>query len=249
MPIDYKKAVAYNAKQIAAGDFTPEMIATLVAAWQGGHELVADGMCGKATQASINTLMADRGAAPPAKWPAFDGPLERVPQNRTEVYKIFGNPGTGAVDGAWEKTNILTTRDMPGIPSKWYFQCHRLVEPYMREGLRRARLAAPDYTIARAASFVFRHQRHDPSRPLSYHSWGIAIDIDADINFAKQFASAAAVPKPWSPEWLQIWPGGVTQPFVEAMESVGFFWGGHWGKGGGFCDPQHWEFVGSSIPV
>lgn len=246
MPIDFKKAAAFNQKQIDAGKFTPDMITTLVAAWQSSHGLVADGMCGVATQASLETLMEDRTEPPPAVWPPFDGPLAKVPQNRTEVYRTFGDPGVGAVDGAWEKANILTTRDMPGIPSKWYFQCHKLVEPYMREGLRRAALASPEYKIERAASFVFRHQRHDPSRPLSYHSWGIAIDIDADRNYAKQFASAAAAPKPWSPEWQKLWPKGVPQPFVEAMESVGFFWGGRWPT---YKDLMHFEWVGTSVPA
>lgn len=247
MPIDMKKAIAYNKKQIDSGNFTPEMIATLVAAWQGAHELVADGMCGPATQASIATLMDDRTEKPPAKWDPFDGPLAKVPANRKEVYAMFGDPGVGAVNGAWEKANILETRNMPGIPSKFYFQCHKLVEPYMREGLRRARLAAPEYVIARAASFVFRHQRHDPSRPLSYHSWGIAGDIDPDINFAKTFASAAKTPKPWSPEWYAVWGKNcLPEPFVRAMESVGFEWGGWWKP---YCDPMHFEWVGSTVPV
>jgi len=245
MTIDFAKAVAYNIKQISDGDFTLEMIAALVAAWQTDHGLDADGACGPATQASISTLIDDRAAAPPKKWPTFDGPLVAVPKDRKEVYKVFGDPGVGAVDGAWEKANILTTRDLPGIPSKWYFQCHKLVEPYMREGLRRAALASPAYKIIRAASFVFRHQRHDPSRPLSYHAWGIAIDIDSDLNFSKSFTAGKA-PKPWSPEWHKIWPKGIPQPFVEAMESVGFKWGGRWPT---FVDPMHWEWVGSSVPV
>lgn len=244
--INFDKAVAYNDKQMASGAFTDEMIAVLVAAWQSTHGLLADGMCGPSTQASLSTLIDDRDDPPPAKWPAFDGPLVYSPKSRTEVYDLFGNPGVGAVDGAWEKANIVTTRDMPGIPSKWYFQCHKLVEPYMREGLRRAKLAAPSYVIERAASFVFRHMRYDPSMPLSYHSWGIAIDIDPDRNFAKTFKPATATPAPWSPAWNAIWPKGLPQAFVEAMESVGFRWGGRWK---GFCDPMHFEWLKSDVPV
>ena len=245
MTIDFTKANKFNAEQIAAGKFTPDMITTLVAAWQSGHGLGADGMCGKATQASISTLIIDRTEPPPAKWPKFDGPLTAQPKNRSEVYKIFGDPGSSAVDGAWQKANIVTVRDLPGVPSKWYFETHRLTEPYAREGLRRAKLACPDYQIARAASFVFRHMRHDPSMPLSYHSWGIAIDIDSDLNFSKTFA-AGKTPAPWSPEWKAIWPKGLPQPFVEAMKSVGWQWGGDWS---GFCDPMHFQFVGGADEV
>lgn len=245
MTIDFKKAIAFNKAEQAAGRFTDEMIATLVAAWQGNHELVPDGCCGKATQASISTLIDNRTEAAPAKWPAFDGPLYKQPQNRSEVYRIFGNPGTGAVDGDWYKANIVTTRNLPGVPSKWYFEVNKFVEPYLREGLRRAKLACPNYQIDRAASFVFRHMRHDPSMPLSYHSWGIAADIDPDLNFSKTFATGKT-PKPWSAEWKKIWPNGLPQAFVEAMESVGFQWGGRWV---GYCDPMHYQFVGGADEV
>lgn len=244
-PDDLRKAIAYNAAQMAKGNITAEMAAVLVAGWQASHGLAADGACGPATQASLSTAMIDATASPPAEWPPFDGPLERVPQTRREVYEVFGNPGVGSVDGAWQKANIVTIRDLPGVPGKWYFETHRLIEPYLREGLRRARLACPDYQIVRAASFVFRHQRHDPKRPLSYHSWGIAADIDADLNFAKTY-EVGSTPVPWGEEWKATWPKGLPKKFVEAMESVGFTWGGRWK---GFVDAMHFEFVGSSVPV
>lgn len=174
--------------------------------------------------------------------PGFDGPLQRIPRNRAEVYATFGDPGKGTPDQEWEKANIITVRDLPGVPHRWYFQCHRLAEPYIREALRRALLVDPDYEIERAASFVFRHQRHDPKRPLSYHSWGIAFDVDPGLNSGKTFAPDKT-PIPFSKEWNKQWPKGLSRPFVEAVESVGFAWGGRWK---GYCDPMHFEFVGKS---
>lgn len=239
------KAIEYNLAQQKDGKFTDEMVVQLVRAWQKTHGLTADGFCGPATQASIASSMVVETA--PSKWPPFDGILARVPANMKEVYATYGNPGSKVVDPNWQAQNIITVRDLPGIPEKFYFACHRIVEPYMREGLRRARIAAPEYKIERAASFVFRHQRHDERRPLSYHAWGIAIDINSDDNFSKTFENADITIAPWSPTWQKIWPKGIPQLFVEAMESVGFAWGGRWK--GGFVDPMHFEMVGTNTPV
>lgn len=185
------------------------------------------------------------------QWGEFHGPVA-PPRDRAGVYATFGNPGTvAAPDKAWQKANIITVRDLPGIPTKWHFQCHRLVEPALREGLRRAKEVSP-YKIETAASFVLRHVRHDSSKPLSLHSWGIAIDIDPKRNSAKT-VKRGTLPVPWSKKWFEMWPGGLDKAFVEAMESVGFTWGGVWGsheqswaeraRGCSFADPQHYEFV------
>lgn len=172
--------------------------------------------------------------------PDFDGPLDRIPRNRAEVIEMFGVPGRGKADPAWERANIITVRDLPGVPPRWHFQTHRLVEPYIREGLRRAAIAAPEYRIERAASRVFRHIRHDKDAPLSMHSWGIAFDVDPSLNGGKTLSKRA---EPWGPEWMTLWPKGLPRAFVEAIESVGFQWGGRWFP---YCDPMHMEFTGKS---
>ncbi len=197
---------------------------------------------------------ADQSPHKPDKWPPFDGPMPRPPRTRTEIYSVFGDPGTvAAPNKKWAKEKLVTVRDLPGVPSKWYFTCHRLVEPYLREGLRRAGLSSA-YKIERAASFYLRHIRFDASRPLSLHSWGIAVDIDEHRNGIRTFARGQC-PEPWSPEWMRLWPGGFDRGFVEALESVGFTWGAVWGKCGddfakrasevSFCDPMHFEFRSS----
>lgn len=169
--------------------------------------------------------------------PKLTGPRERV--------AIYGDPGRGEVDAAWKRRSIITCRDvngarpsMPGVPAKWYFEIHKLVEPHARRAFEAALHAAPEYEIERAASFVFRHQRHDETRPLSLHSWGIAIDVDAALNQAHSFAPGE-YPEPWGPAWVKRWPKGLPQSFVEAFEAAGWTWGGRWKE---YCDPMHFQW-------
>lgn len=169
-----------------------------------------------------------------------------------DIVKVFGNPGTKQrPNKAWRKANIITVRDLPGVPSKWFFKCHTLIEPALREGLRRAEERSK-YKIERAGCFVLRHIRHNPSNPLSLHSWGVAIDIDAKYNRARKFRKGSG-PVPFTPAWRALWPYGVDKQFVEAMESAGFRWGGVWGKRGDdfeerskrckYFDPMHFEYI------
>lgn len=169
---------------------------------------------------------------------AFAGPLEQLPRNRTEVYRTFGDPGVGSADPAWERRSMVVAKDLPGRwnSGKGRLYVHRLAEPYLREALRRCELAGVLGYIERLGCFNFRHQRHDPSRPLSYHSWGIAVDINAADN-----RPVTNPPKPWSMAWVERWPRGVPFELVEAFESVGWSWGGRWG----WADPMHMELVRS----
>lgn len=184
----------------------------------------------------------------------FDGPLEKRPHNRAEVVKVFGDPTRGGLyqrvcDPEWQKRSIVDCWREDAIEGleRFDFMCHRLLEPYFREAFRRAFLVAPGY-IDRAASFVFRHIRHDVKRPLSLHSWGIACDVNSDDNGGKYFK--APRPTPWSDEWLELWPNGVPAGVVAAFESCGFSWGGWWGKrpsaGDNYSDPMHFEWTGKT---
>ena len=226
--------------------------------YQASHNgLAVDGKCGKDTRAHLEAARVRRTeeeltpveaiALRSQVWKAFDGPLDRLPRNRREVYDIYKNPGAGKVNRDWKKKHLVTVRDLPGVPWKWFVKLHRLVEPYAREGLRRAAIADPDYKITRFGAFVFRHIRHDSTKPLSRHAFGCAFDINAKQNRGKSFKRGEA-PKAWSPEWMQIWPDGITRPFVEALQSVGFAWGSDWDEDGVtddhvYLDPMHFELV------
>ena len=173
----------------------------------------------------------------------FVGGLDHIPRSRGGVRTAFGNPvnSHGGLDMGWFRRNIKEYRgELPGVMPGRYVKMHRLAAPYAKEALQRASDAS-DYKIFRFGDFVFRHQRHDKNRPLSYHSWGIAFDVNSEHNKSKGFGTKDKVPEPWSDEWNRIWPNGVTKEFVEAIESVGFKWGGRWGP---WVDPMHFQLVG-----
>jgi len=237
-------AEVYNKKQLDAGTITTQMVTALGRLWQEEHGLEVDGYIGPQTQASILSAIAPSELTPGTTWTPWDGPLARQPKNRAEVYEIFGNPGVGHVDSRWQRENIVELHGrnrLPGVPEKWYVKLHKDVEPYAREGLRRAEISSA-YQIQRFGGFVFRHIRHNSANPLSMHAFGIAFDVDPGINYAKQFKRGAA-PTPWGEEWFKLWPDGVDEAFVEALESCGWTWGGRWQT---YVDPMHFEFTGDA---
>lgn len=250
----------YNKLQVERLQLTWSMVTELVRFWQEHHDLEVDGYGGPATQGSLEEVLAP-ASVPAGGWPPFEGPpcggsgrsdLPLQPRGRRELYQLLGNPGSGSLDKGWFRENIVELHRshgnrLPNVPAKWYVQVHRVVEPYLREALRRAGIADPHYRIERIGSFNFRHIRHDPSRPLSTHSWGVAVDIDPGRNFTKRF-KRGEMPEAWSEEWMKIWPDGVSRAFVEAFQSCGFAWGADWDEDGTstdhtFADPMHFEWI------
>lgn len=64
-----------------------------------------------------------------------------------------------------------------------------------------------------------RHMMGDPTRPLSLHAWGLAIDIDQDANPVGS-------------------PGTIPSKVVGIFKDHGFLWGGDWDT----SDPMHFEW-------
>lgn len=263
------QADAYNARQLLRKAVSGRHLTQLTAVFQSTTKLLCDGRFGPKTAAAVETVLSEptpvvvhEALTEPQEapaivrrdWSPWIGPLDAIPKNRREVYRVFGNPGTVKVDNAWKRAGIVTVRDLPGVPHKWHVSLHKLAEPYFREGLRRAELAAPGYTIRRFGGFVFRHIRHKSNRPLSMHSWGIAADQNAEDNRGIRFgvrSNKGKPPKAWTTAWLRLWPGGVPESFVQAMTSVGLTWGSDWDRDHdnqdhSYQDPMHFELVDRS---
>jgi hypothetical protein len=145
--------------------------------------------------------------------------LDQRPHSRAEAAALFGDPGHGEdPDPAWRRANIVELHGGTAIPGleRWYFQTHRLIEPLMREAFARAFFAAPGY-ITRAASFVFRRVRHDAAALLSYHAWGIAVDINAADNAGRWIATPPAT-------WTRCTSNGWAEMNFGDARLPGRFW-------------------------
>lgn len=214
-----------------------------------------------------NTAVARMGKD--IEWPLFlptDDALKgtdaygiEYPSKGKDVGRIFGKPGKEGTP--WFKKNIIVCRDsrgnkptLPGVSPKRWVKVHRQVEPFFRQAMRRAREACPEYfalfgSVVRFGAFNYRHMRHDPSAPLSKHSWGICCDIEAKWNAGKHFRKGHC-PAPWSEAWWTLYPQGIPRAIVDAFYSCGFAWGGDWdGDGLGddqtYSDPMHFQWYGN----
>lgn len=133
-------------------------------------------------------------------------------------FSYTANPdGTVNPDPAWVKANI-TTMQMPIIGS---VTGHRVMLPQLQAALRdvvAAGLSKAIYTYD--GCYVPRFIAKDPSRGLSFHTFGTAIDLNAADNYrgiaGKMDRTVVAIFKRW-----------------------GFAWGGDWS----YTDPMHFELA------
>lgn len=140
-------------------------------------------------------------------------------------FKYTPNPnGSINEDQAWVKANIVT-RTVPILGS---VTCNKLMFPQLIGALTELQddglaslLNATEYQQHQGNCWQARYVDSDPSRGLSYHAWGIAIDLNRNEN----------------PE------GGASRQdprLIQIFNHWGFRWGGLFYP----PDPMHFELAG-----
>lgn len=153
---------------------------------------------------------------------------------RKALRAVYGDPkpakdrsGAFSVAWSWERENLSMSPALPGVPKvkRWGSRryCHKLIHPFIVEAFRRAAIVAPEYAIQRVGFFCPRMMGSNPDS-WSYHTWAVAVDINASANKARKRRLVTDMPP----------------AFVWAFESVGWRWGGRWKN---YVDPMHFELV------
>jgi hypothetical protein len=192
---------------------------TLVVAIGGGDPEQLGEALAEATGGEVDIL---RELAPPVA----DGATNRAqlqqhaPRGRIEPFTYTSRTdGRITIHGDWIERYIVPVQ-LPGMART---SCHRAMVPQL--------FAAVNELIERglwdhmdpsqfAGCFMARHIDWNPSRPLSMHAWGLAIDFNSRDN------------------WLGATPQ-MDPRVVETFKRWGFDWGGDWRR----PDGMHFELA------
>lgn len=209
----------WNLRQIESGILEGEDLGEVIRrgalAIQAEHGLIEDGLCGPATLGAI-------GRDPKIQ----NGKLEIPRNNREEIARVYGSfdyeeserRGAIIIEKDWVRENITKVVFHTGRHT-W---CHKGIAQEMKELFEEA-CGVSGYTPTSAWSWVARHQRWDPKRPLSLHSWGICIDFDPKLNGVGPVEDSELYKHP---------------KFVEVWESNNWTWGGRWKR---YPDAMHFQ--------
>ncbi|HVL65241.1 MAG TPA: M15 family metallopeptidase [Actinomycetota bacterium] len=120
-------------------------------------------------------------------------------------------------DPVWVRSNIASAP----VPVLGTITCHRLMFPQLRGALTEIQQRGLDRLIRPGdygGCFVPRFIDRDPSKPLSMHAFGLAVDLNVSTNGLGT-------------------RGDIDPRIVEVFEKWGFEWGGRWSR----PDPMHFE--------
>lgn len=156
-----------------------------------------------------------------------------------EKIRIFGRiEYTSKDNGAIEITNDfrrnLVRIHPPFFPLPPYDASSMFVHVKARPSFQRVFYLLMKHDLARFVktydgAFTARHMAWNKSRPLSSHSWGIAVDLNArDNGYGKEPAKEDE--------------NGTLLPVLPFFEAEGFAWGGHF-KPAAYYDGMHFELA------
>ena len=221
----------WNLGKVEAGIIDDEALGELVRrgalAVQKEAGLTEDGLAGPKTLDAIEDLIGrvPQGSGSHNGKPTSD-PL-MIPRRRG-IEAFYGSfsykqhpdtPGAIIIDREWVKKNIVKLELYTG-QVVW---CHRLIAWHLGE-LHEKACKETGYIPKKIASWVPRHMRWDKKRKLSYHSWGIAFDVD----WHRNGINMSDTPLQRNPRWVEI------------FKNAGVRWGGDWKR---YKDDMHFEFV------
>lgn len=112
----------------------------------------------------------------------------------------------------WESDNMILVFDLPGVPVRRLY-VNKHVEPSLRAALAACVALDDGYKIRTIGCFAPRAKRVNGE--FSTHSWGIAVDINADTN--PLYTSGDG-------------PHDLPNARVAEFEKRGWTWGGRWKK-------------------
>lgn len=181
---------------------------------------------------------AANGAAPPmAVHRRLNGTVQVL--NDGEIRRVFGDVthteaakrGAVNLEPAWVKESIVEIESalLTAAGFKTLRVHRKAAEPFQRvlDAIAAAGLA--DRIITCAGTFVPRHKGWDPARTLSPHSWGIAIDLNAEWNG-------------YGAEPAALGAHGSLRELVPLFEAEGFAWGGYFAPER-YRDGMHFELA------
>jgi hypothetical protein len=172
------------------------------------------GLAARARRAAGEHADVDLLTAPAASPVAFLTGSKAARAFGAFSYRYYPD-GTIVPDARWVRQSIVTAR----VPILGTVTCHRLMVRQLRGALQdvvNAGLASKLHTYN--GCYVPRFMEHDPKHPVSLHTWGIAIDLDAASN--GRGTSGTMDPR-----------------VVQIFKRWGFRWGGDWS----WTDPMHFE--------
>lgn len=152
------------------------------------------------------------------------------------TYNIISNPSAVTNNGC---TNIEKLKQVYGssasevraqlVPVNFMGKTvmfHKLAAPYLQAVSDDIKASGTTYQFRRLGTFAWRANVNSPDQ-LSLHSFGIAIDINDDVNC--NGCTTTDIP----------------EVVINAFRNHGFRWGGDYR---GKKDPMHFEFLGAECP-